>query len=101
MRGLLAFSINQSLQYITIQKYNLWLLQTRIGKRTGVAAIRMAIEMLESGMIDEKTAIMRVKTGQLDEIMHPTLDADVEKDIPIKKVKMRLATILINLLHNS
>jgi pyruvate,orthophosphate dikinase len=67
----------------TIQNGRLWMLQTRIGKRNGAAAIRMAMEMLESGMIDEKTAIMRVKTGQLDEIMHPTLDADIEKVFPL------------------
>ena len=67
----------------TIQNGRLWMLQTRTGKRNGAAAIRMAIEMLESGMIEEKTAIMRVNTGQLDEIMHPTLDTDIEKDFSI------------------
>ena len=67
----------------TIQNGRLWMLQTRTGKRNGAAAIRMAIEMLESGMIEEKTAIMRVNTGQLDEIMQPTLDTDIEKDFSI------------------
>jgi pyruvate,orthophosphate dikinase len=67
----------------TIQNGRLWMLQTRVGKRNGAAAIRMAIEMLESGMIDEKTALMRVKPEQLDEIMHPALDVDIEKKFPI------------------
>ena len=72
----------QDLEF-TIQNGHLWMLQTRIGKRNGVAAIRMAMEMLESGMIDEKMAIMRVTTAQLDEIMHPALDAEHEKGFPV------------------
>jgi pyruvate,orthophosphate dikinase len=67
----------------TIQNGRLWMLQTRTGKRNGAAAIRMAMEMLESGMIDEETAIMRVNTEQLDEIMHPTLDTDIENSFSI------------------
>jgi len=63
----------------TIQNNRLWMLQTRIGQRNGQAAVRMAVEMLEEGMINEKTAIMRVKPEQLDEIMHPMLDAEAEK----------------------
>jgi pyruvate,orthophosphate dikinase len=55
------------------------MLQTRTGQRNGQAAVRMAVEMLEEGMINEKTAIMRVKPEQLDEIMHPMLDAEAEK----------------------
>ncbi len=63
----------------TIQNNHLWMLQTRTGQRNGQAAVRMAVEMLEEGMINEKTAIMRVKPEQLDEIMHPMLDAEAEK----------------------
>ena len=63
----------------TIQNGRLWMLQTRTGKRNGPASVRMAVEMLEEGMIDEKTALMRVKPEQLGEIMHPMLDAKVEK----------------------
>ncbi|RMZ49664.1 pyruvate, phosphate dikinase [Candidatus Marinimicrobia bacterium PRS2] len=63
----------------TIQNNRLWILQTRTGQRNGQAAVRMAVEMLEEGMINEKTAIMRVKPEQLDEIMHPMLDAEAEK----------------------
>ena len=63
----------------TIQSGRLWMLQTRTGKRSGFAAVRMAIEMLEEKLIDEKTALLRVKPEQLDEIMHPMLDAEAEK----------------------
>ena len=63
----------------TIQNNRLWMLQTRTGKRNGTAAIRMAVEMIDEGLIDEKTALMRVKPGQLDEIMHPMLDEKAEK----------------------
>lgn len=63
----------------TIQDGKLWMLQCRIGKRTGIAALNMAMDMLEEGMIDEKTAVMRVSPAQLDEILHPILDPASEK----------------------
>ena len=63
----------------TIQDGQLYMLQCRIGKRTGLAALQMAMDMLEEGMIDEKTAVMRVSPAQLDEILHPILDAAAEK----------------------
>ena len=63
----------------TIQDGKLWMLQCRIGKRTGLAALNMAMDMLDEGMIDEKTAVMRVSPAQLDEILHPILDASSEK----------------------
>ena len=63
----------------TIQEGKLWMLQCRIGKRTGIAALQMAMDMLEEGMIDERTAIMRVSPAQLDEILHPVLDPASEK----------------------
>ncbi|MBR1873007.1 MAG: pyruvate, phosphate dikinase [Bacteroidales bacterium] len=63
----------------TIQEGKLWMLQCRIGKRTGLAALQMAMDMLEEGMIDEKTAVMRVSPAQLDEILHPVLDPASEK----------------------
>ena len=63
----------------TIQDGQLYMLQCRIGKRTGLAALQMAMDMLEEGMIDEKTAVMRVSPAQLDEILHPILDASAEK----------------------
>ena len=63
----------------TIQEGHLWMLQCRIGKRTGLAALNMAMDMLEEGMIDEKTAVMRISPSQLDEILHPILDPASEK----------------------
>ena len=63
----------------TIQEGHLWMLQCRIGKRTGIAALQMAMDMLGEGMIDEKEAVMRVSPAQLDEILHPILDPASEK----------------------
>lgn len=60
----------QDLEF-TIQDGRLWLLQTRNGKRTGAAMVKIAIDMLEDGMIDEKTAVMRVAPNRLDELLHP------------------------------
>ncbi len=60
----------------TIQDGKLWLLQTRTGKRTGAAMVRMAMEMLEEGRIDEKEAIMRVEPNKLDELLHPVFDKE-------------------------
>ena len=67
----------------TIDNGQLWMLQTRTGKRNGQAAVQMAIEMLKEKLIDEKTAINRIKPEQLDEIMHPMLDKDIEKQTKI------------------
>jgi len=58
----------------TIQDGKLWMLQTRSGKRTGAAMVRMAVEMLEQGRIDEKEAVMRVEPNKLDELLHPVFD---------------------------
>ena len=63
----------QDLEF-TIQDGRLWLLQTRNGKRTGAAMVRIAMEMLEQGMIDEKEAILRVEPNKLDELLHPVFD---------------------------
>ncbi len=63
----------------TIQSGKLWMLQCRIGKRNGPAAIRMASEMVKENRIDGKTAITRVTPSQLDELLHPIVDPDVEK----------------------
>jgi pyruvate,orthophosphate dikinase len=63
----------------TIEEGVLWMLQTRTGKRTGGAAVRMAVEMCEEKRIDRKTAIMRVDPDQLDELLHPMLDPKAEK----------------------
>ena len=63
----------------TIQEGRLWMLQTRVGKRTGTAALNMAMDMLAEGLIDERTAVMRVKPAQLDELLHPLVDPAAEK----------------------
>ena len=63
----------------TIQEGKLWMLQCRVGKRTGIAALNMAMDMLDEGLIDEKTAVMRVSPSQLDELLHPVLDPASEK----------------------
>jgi pyruvate,orthophosphate dikinase len=63
----------------TIQDGKLFMLQTRVGKRNGVAAVRMAVEMCEEGLISKEEAIMRVKPEQLDELLHPMLDPKAEK----------------------
>ncbi len=58
----------------TIQQNRLWMLQTRNGKRTGFAAVRVAAEMLEEGLIDEKTAVLRVDPNQLTQLLLPVFD---------------------------
>jgi len=63
----------------TIERGKLWMLQTRVGKRNGMAAVRMAMDMLDEGMIDEKTALLRVDPEQLNELLHPMLDPAAEK----------------------
>ncbi len=59
----------------TIQDGKLWMLQTRNGKRTGAAMVKMAVDMLEEGLIDEKTAILRQEPNKLDELLHPVFDS--------------------------
>ena len=63
----------------TIQDGKLYMLQCRVGKRTGVAALTMALDMLHEGLIDEKEVVMRLSPAQLDELLHPILDAADEK----------------------
>ena len=67
----------------TIQSGKLWMLQCRIGKRNGPAAIRMASEMVKEKRIDGKTAVSRVTPSQLDELLHPIVDPDLEKTTPL------------------
>ncbi|MBO6505597.1 MAG: pyruvate, phosphate dikinase [Kordiimonadaceae bacterium] len=65
----------------TVQRGKLWMLQTRSGKRTAKAALKIAVDMQAEGLIDEKTAVMRVEPGALDQLLHPTLDPDAPRDI--------------------
>ena len=64
----------------TVQQGTLWMLQTRNGKRTAKAALKMAVDMVGEGLIDEKTAILRVDPMALDQLLHPTLDPDAPRD---------------------
>jgi pyruvate, orthophosphate dikinase len=63
----------------TIQQGKLYMLQTRVGKRTGTAALNMAMDMVKEKMIDTAEAVMRVKPAQLDEMLHPIVDPAAEK----------------------
>ena len=63
----------------TIEDGKLYMLQTRNGKRTAVAALKVAVDLVDEGMIDEKEAVCRVEPKQLDALLHPTFDADALK----------------------
>ena len=63
----------------TIQDGKLWMLQTRNGKRTGIAMVRIAMELLRAGEIDEKTALLRMEPNKLNELLHPVFDKDALK----------------------
>ncbi|HNX00161.1 MAG TPA: pyruvate, phosphate dikinase [Candidatus Cloacimonadota bacterium] len=68
----------QDLEF-TIQDGKLWLLQTRNGKRTGAAMVKIAMDMYREGVIDEKTALKRLEPQKLDELLHPVFDRDAIK----------------------
>ena len=72
----------QDLEF-TIQDGKLYMLQTRVGKRNGIAAVRMAVEMCREGLIKEDVALMRVKPEQIDELLHPMLDPKAQKKAKI------------------
>ena len=63
----------------TIQDGKLWMLQTRNGKRTGAAMVKIAMDLLRAGQIDEKTALLRMEPQKLDELLHPVFDKDALK----------------------
>ena len=71
----------------TIQNGRLWFLQTRAGKRTGFAAFRIAVDMVEEGLIDEKEALLRVEPNQLNQLLRPVFDLK-QKDEAIKSGKL-------------
>ena len=70
----------QDLEF-TVQQNKLYMLQTRSGKRTAEAALRMSVEMAEEGLISQDEALLRVDPNALDQLLHPTLDPTAEKDI--------------------
>ena len=65
----------------TVQAGKLWLLQTRNGKRTAKAALKIACDMVDEGLIDSKSAVMRVDPAVLDQLLHPTLDPKAERNV--------------------
>ncbi|MEN8119875.1 MAG: pyruvate, phosphate dikinase [Bacteroidota bacterium] len=76
------YSDIQDLEF-TIQEGKLWLLQTRSGKRTGAAMVKIAMDMVKEGMIDEKTAILRQEPNKLDELLHPVFDGDAAQSASV------------------
>jgi pyruvate,orthophosphate dikinase len=65
----------------TVQDGKLWLLQTRTGKRTAKAALKIACDMVDEGLIDPRTAVLRVDPAVLDQLLHPTLDPAAERQV--------------------
>ena len=68
----------------TIEKHKLYMLQTRNGKRTAKAAVRIAVDMVHEGLINEEEAVLRVEPEQLDQLLHPSLDPKADKDVVAK-----------------
>ncbi|MDD6553591.1 MAG: pyruvate, phosphate dikinase [Prevotellaceae bacterium] len=67
----------------TVQEGKLWFLQTRNGKRTGTAMVKIAMDLLHEGLIDEKTAIQRCEPNKLDELLHPVFDKQALKEAKV------------------
>ena len=67
----------------TVQEGKLWFLQTRNGKRTGAAMVKIAMDLLHQGMIDEKTALERIEPNKLDELLHPVFDKKAQKQAKV------------------
>ena len=65
----------------TVERGKLWMLQTRTGKRTTKAALKIAVDMVAEGLIDRNQAIRRIDPAQLDQLLHPTLDPDAEREL--------------------
>ena len=65
----------------TVEDTRLWMLQTRSGKRTAKAALKIAVDMADEGLITEAEAVLRVEAGALDQLLHPTLDPKAPRDV--------------------
>jgi pyruvate,orthophosphate dikinase len=82
IRAILEKSFHDMLDIeFTIQEGKLYMLQCRVGKRTGTAALNMAMDMLQEKLIEEKTVVTRVDPAQLDELLHPICNPDAEKKV--------------------
>ncbi|HEX5948539.1 MAG TPA: pyruvate, phosphate dikinase, partial [Actinomycetota bacterium] len=68
----------------TIEKRKLWMLQTRVGKRTGAAAVKMAVDMANEGLIKRDQAVLRVEPDHLDQLLHPQFDPKADVDVLAK-----------------
>ena len=68
----------QDLEF-TVEQGKLWMLQTRSGKRTAKAALRIAVELANEGLITKSEAVTRVDPASLDQLLHPTIDPDAER----------------------
>jgi pyruvate,orthophosphate dikinase len=68
----------------TVQENELYMLQTRVGKRTAASALRIAIDMVRERLIDKKTAVMRIEPAQLDQLLHPMIDPKAKVDVVAK-----------------
>ncbi|HTY62062.1 MAG TPA: pyruvate, phosphate dikinase [Acidobacteriota bacterium] len=75
----------QDLEF-TVERGKLWMLQTRNGKRTGPAGVRIAVEMVREGVIDERTAIMRIPAGDLDQLLHKMIDPKAKLNVLTKGI---------------
>ncbi|GFP31740.1 pyruvate, orthophosphate dikinase [Candidatus Hakubella thermalkaliphila] len=73
----------QDLEF-TIEEGKLYMLQTRVGKRTAAAALKIAVDMVEEGLIDKKTAVMRIDPSQLDQLLHPRIDPNADFQVLTK-----------------
>ena len=65
----------------TVQQGNLYMLQTRTGKRTAAAALKIAVDMVEEGLITQEEALLRIEPQSLDQLLHPTLDPKAERNV--------------------
>ncbi len=68
----------------TIQNGTLWMLQTRTGKRSGRAMVKVAVDMVTEGLIDRRQAVLRIEAGKLDELLHPMLDPAAHRELLTK-----------------
>jgi pyruvate,orthophosphate dikinase len=75
----------QDLEF-TVERGKLWMLQTRNGKRTGPAGVRIAVEMVKEGLIDERTAVMRIPAGDLDQLLHKMIDPKAKLKVLTKGI---------------
>ncbi len=70
----------QDLEF-TVERGKLWMLQTRTGKRTATAAVRMAVDMVDEALIDEATAVRRIRPAEIDALLHPQIDPNFERTV--------------------